>query len=166
MPRKKKTKISNNEKEEEEHEKKKKVEAVVDIESIRVERLLEIRRHTAEHRPEFVRPESWRYVRLHPEWRKPKGLDNKVRKSIKGWPRRVKVGYRGPVGVRGYHSSGLVEVLVHNPDDLSRVVPGKEVVRMAGAVGARKRAEIMKRASELGLRVLNPQRLRVIESEK
>ena len=71
-----------------------------------------LRRSIAEHRPEFVRPESWRYVRLHPEWRKPKGLDNKVRKSIKGWPRRVKVGYRGPAQVRGYHSSGHIEVLV------------------------------------------------------
>jgi len=33
-------------------------------------------------------------------------------------------------------------------------------------VGARKRAEILKRASELGLRVLNPTRLRAIESKK
>lgn len=131
-----------------------------------LENLLEVRRVTAEHRPRFVRPESWRYVRLHPEWRKPKGLDNKVRKSIKGWPRRVKVGYRGPAPVRGYHSSGHVEVLVFNANDLSKVVPGKEVVRMGGTVGARKRAEILKRASELGLQVLNPQKLRVIESKK
>ncbi|MDA4132106.1 MAG: 50S ribosomal protein L32e [Thaumarchaeota archaeon] len=137
-----------------------------DSEAPRLERLLEVRRSVAKQRPEFVRPESWRYVRLHPEWRKPKGLDNKVRKSIKGWPRRVKVGYRGPAPVRGYHSSGHIEVLVYNPEDLSKVVPGKEVVRMGGTVGARKRAAIMKRASELGLRVLNPQGLRVIESKK
>src|ERR1700676_4257942 len=125
----------------------------MDTEAPKLEKLLELRRTIAEHRPEFVRPESWRYVRLHPEWRKPKGLDNKVRKSIKGWPRRVKVGYRGPAAVRGYHSSGHVEVLVYNPEDLSKVVPGKEVVRMGGNVGARKRSAIMKRASELGLRV-------------
>jgi len=135
-------------------------------EAPRLEKLLETRRTIAEHRPEFVRPESWRYDRLHPEWRKPKGLDNKVRKSIKGWPRRVKVGYRGPAPVRGYHSSGHVEVLVYNANDLAKVVPGKEVVRVGGTVGARKRAEIMKRASELGLRVLNPQGLRNIEPKK
>jgi len=129
-------------------------------------RLLEQRKSVARSRPEFVRPESWRYVRLHPEWRKPKGLDNKVRKSIKGWPRRVKVGYGGPAGVRNYHSSGHPEVLVHNAEELSRVVPEKEVVRIAGTVGARKRAAIMKRASELGLKVLNPQGLRVVESKK
>jgi len=131
-----------------------------------LEKLLKLRKSIAEHRPEFVRPESWRYDRIHPEWRKPKGLDNKVRKSIKGWPRRVKVGYRGPAKVRGYHSSGHTEVLVHNPEELSKVVPDKDVVRIGGAVGARKRAAIMKRATELGLRVLNPQGLRVIESKK
>jgi large subunit ribosomal protein L32e len=137
-----------------------------DSEASKLARLLELRRSVAESRPAFVRPESWRYVRLHPEWRKPKGLDNKVRKSIKGWPRRVKVGYRGPVGVRNYHPSGHPEVLVHNTDELSKVVPGKEVVRIGGAVGARKRAAILKRAGELGLKIVNPQGLRVIESKK
>lgn len=131
-----------------------------------LEKLLEVRRTIAEHRPDFVRPESWRYVRLHPEWRKPKGLDNKVRKSIKGWPRRVKVGYGGPHQVRGYHSSGYTEVLVHNSHDLLKVIPEKDVVRIGRTVGARKRAEIMKRASELGLQVLNPQRLRAVEPPK
>jgi large subunit ribosomal protein L32e len=138
----------------------------MDSEAPKLENLLELRRTIAEHRPEFVRPESWRYVRLHPEWRKPKGMDNKVRKSIKGWPRRVKVGYRGPHQVRGYHSSGHTEVLVQNAHDLMKVVPEKDVVRIGRTVGSRKRAEIMKRAKELGLRVLNPQRLRVIESKK
>jgi large subunit ribosomal protein L32e len=137
-----------------------------DSEAPRIQRLLEVRKAVADSRPEFVRPESWRYVRLHPEWRKPKGLDNKVRKSIKGWPRRVKVGYRGPAAVRGYHSSGHTEVMVYNAEDLSRVVAGRDVVRMGGTVGARKRAEIMKRASELGLKILNPQGLRVIEPKK
>src|SRR5271165_7660837 len=96
-----------------------------DSEAHLLEDLLEKRKTIAKHRPEFVRPESWRYVRLHPEWRKPKGMDNKVRKSIKGWPRRVKVGYRGPHQVRGYHSSGHTEVLVHNAHDLMKVIPEK-----------------------------------------
>lgn len=128
--------------------------------------LLELRKSVADARPRFVRPESWRYVRIHPEWRKPKGLDNKIRKSFKGYPKRVKVGYRGPAKARGYHPSGHVDVLVHNPSQLEQLIPEKDAVRIGRRVGAKKRAEILKRATELGLRVLNPTRLRTIESKK
>jgi large subunit ribosomal protein L32e len=128
--------------------------------------LLELRKSIAEQRPRFVRPESWRYVRLHPEWRKPKGLDNKIRKSFKGYPKRVKIGYGGPAKARGYHPSGHLDVLVHNPAQLDELIPERDAVRMGRRVGAKKRAAILKRATELGLRVLNPTRLRSIESKK
>lgn len=129
-------------------------------------KLLEMRRAVSERRPRFVRPESWRFVRLPPMWRKPKGLDNKVRKSKKGWPRRVKIGYRGPVVSRNLHPSGHQEILVHNLDELARAVPGRDVVRIGGTVGARKRAILLTRSKELGIRVVNPRGLRIIESKK
>ena len=128
--------------------------------------LLELRSKVAEHRPKFVRQESWRYVRIHPEWRKPKGVDNKIRRQDKGWPKLVRVGYRGPVKSRGLHPSGHFEVLVQRADELNGLVPGRDVARIGRAVGAKKREAILARAKELGVRIVNPTGLRVIESKK
>ncbi|HEY6282373.1 MAG TPA: 50S ribosomal protein L32e [Nitrososphaerales archaeon] len=132
----------------------------------RLKALVAKRKELAENRPAFVRQESWRYVRIHPPWRKPKGVDNKVRRQDKGWPALVRIGYRGPVEARGLHPSGHFEVLVQRVTDLDRLVPGRDVARIGGTVGAKKREAILRRATELGLRVLNPTGLRIIESKK
>jgi len=124
------------------------------------------RREVGKDRPRFVRQESWRYVRIHSPWRKPKGVDNKIRRQDKGWPALVRVGYRGPVAARGLHPSGHYEALVQRVADLEGLVPGRDVARIGGTVGAKKRQAILERAKELGLRVLNPTGLRVIESKE
>jgi len=107
-------------------------------------------------RPKFVRQESWRYIRLKPNWRKPKGKDSKMRLQVKGWPPLVKVGYRTPRTYRGLHPSGYKEVLVYRPDDLEGLNPEVHAVRIAGSVGMRKRLVILEEAEKLGLKVLNP----------
>ena len=135
-------------------------------EADRLKQLVEDRREFARRRPAFIRPESWRYDRIKPQWRKPKGLDNKVRKSKKGWPRRAKVGYRGPVASRFLHPSGHYEVTVHNQVELESLVPGRDAARIGATVGAKKRSLILSRANELGLRIVNPRGLRTIESKK
>ena len=115
---------------------------------------------------EFVRQESWRYKRLRPNWRKPKGIDNKMRLQLSGWPPIVKVGYRSPRSERGLHPSGKQEILVHNVDELSGVDPAKHVVRIARTVGLKKRLEILKEARRIGIRVLNAPRLVQNESQQ
>ena len=132
----------------------------------RLKALVAKRKELAENRPAFIRQESWRYVRIHPPWRKPKGVDNKVRRQDKGWPALVRIGYRGPVEARGLHPSGHFEVLVQRVADLDRLVPGRDVARIGGTVGAKKREAILQRATELGLRVVNPTGLRIIESKE
>jgi len=132
----------------------------------RLKALVAKRKEISKNRPAFVRQESWRYVRIHPEWRKPKGVDNKVRRQDKGWPALVRVGYRGPVAARGLHPSGHYDVLVYRAKDLDALVPGRDVARIGGTVGAKKRDTILERANELGIRVVNPTGLRIIESEK
>ena len=119
------------------------------------ERLLHVRRVQKSKKPDFARMESWRYKRLKPSWRKPRGRDNHMRKKKGGWPKSVEVGYRSPKNVRGLHPSGFEEVIVYNPKDLEKV-NSKNVVRIWHTVGLRKRLMIIERAKELTLRILNP----------
>jgi large subunit ribosomal protein L32e len=126
-------------------------------------RLLELRRLKKEKTPVFQRQESWRYVRIHDAWRKPKGVDSHMRLSVKGWPALVKIGYRGPRAVRGLHPSGLRDVLVHNMTELETLSPNADAARFAAGVGRRKRIELARRAKEMGIRVLNGRGLLVGE---
>src|SRR5487761_497700 len=118
-------------------------------------RLLELRRTIKARTPEFQRQESWRYVRIHDPWRKPKGIDSHMRLSVKGWPVLVKVGYRGPKKVRGLHPSGYRDVLAHNLVELEALLPSRDAARLAAGVGRKKKIELAKRAKVLGIRVLN-----------
>jgi large subunit ribosomal protein L32e len=123
------------------------------------EELLTARKKVAERRPKFIRQESWRYDRLAENWRKPKGKDNKMRKQKSGMPAIVKVGYRGPRVARGLHPSGYTDNLVHNAAELARLDPKKDAARIGHTVGKKKRIEIINKAVELGIKVLNAGKL-------
>lgn len=124
--------------------------------SPRESKLLELRNYFSRRRPRFIRMNSWYIKRLKDSWRSPRrSLDNKIRLQRKGFPPMVKVGYRGPKEVRGLHPTGFEEVIVHNVEELEKLNPERQAARIASTVGRRKRVEIIKRAEELGIRVLN-----------
>jgi large subunit ribosomal protein L32e len=119
-------------------------------------RAIRIRSKLKSKKPEFIRYESWRYVRLGKSWRNQRGLDNKARLKLKGWEVSPNVGYRGPRRTRGLHPSGYREVIVHNTDNLEKIDPKTYAIRIAHQVGTRKRMLIIGKAEELGLTILNP----------
>lgn len=116
--------------------------------------LLRTRERQKRKKPSFIREESWRYKRIASSWRRPKGIDSKMRLKKKDRPKSVEVGYRSPRRVRGFHPSGFEEKLIFNVKDLENV-DLNQVVRIGHTVGLKKRSRIVEKAEELGLRVLN-----------
>jgi large subunit ribosomal protein L32e len=111
-------------------------------------------------KPKFRRQESWRLKRVPDRWRKPHGVDSKMRKKVKGWPACPTTGYRSPKKTRGLHPSGFVETRVQTLEDLAGVDPELQAIRIARRVGGRKRGEILALAQERGIHVLNPRTTR------
>ena len=119
-------------------------------------KLLRLRKRAKQKKPEFLRSESWRYSKMSESWRRPRGLDHKMRRKIKGWPPMVSTGYKGPKVARGLHPSGFREVLVHNVKEICEVDPTIQVARIAHAVGKKKRLLMVAEAKKRKLQILNP----------
>jgi large subunit ribosomal protein L32e len=127
------------------------------------ERPLKKRQLSKHKKPKFKRQESWRYKRVKENWRKPCGIDSKMRKKVKGWPPSPEVGYRSPKKIRGLHPSGYVEVRVQTVEDLNGLDPKTQAIRIARTVGGKKRVEILALADERGIHVLNPRIAKELE---
>jgi len=119
------------------------------------QKALKARKRAKKKKPDFARSESWRYVKLKESWRRPRGLDHKMRRKIKGWPPTVSTGYRGPKVARGLHPSGYREVLVHNAQEISNIDPKTEAARIAHTVGKKKRVQIIAEAKKKKVFILN-----------
>lgn len=120
-------------------------------------KLLKKKNRDAMRRVEFRRQEWFRYKKLGDSWRKPRGKHSKQREHQARRPPVVDAGFRTAASVRGLHPSGFRENLVHNPADLLKLDPMRDAARIGSTVGSRKREMIMEKASELNIRVLNPE---------
>ena len=116
-------------------------------------RLIRVR---AAKRARFKRGGYGTKKQLSDSWRRPRGLQSKQRLQKKAKGAHPTPGFGSPVAVRGLHPSGYEDILVHNPQELEGLDAATQAVRIAGAVGMKKREQMQNRAAELGLRVLNP----------
>ncbi len=88
-------------------------------------------------------------------WRKPRGIDSKQKKGKKSKGAHPKIGYGAPTVKKFLHPSGYSEVYVRNILDLENVDPDRQAIRIASAVGKKKREEIIKKADEMKIKILN-----------
>jgi large subunit ribosomal protein L32e len=121
---------------------------------------VKLRKRVKANKPEFQGQEVWRYKRIRDRWRRPRGVDSKMRQNVKGWPKTVNVGYGGPKSAKFLHPSGYKEVLVHNLSEIEGLDAETQAIRIAHTVGGKKRLEILTKAKEKGLHILNPRELK------
>ncbi len=118
-------------------------------------------------KPKFKKREYFRYKKLsNSGWRKPRGIHNKVRLNRGGKPGSPSIGYGMKTELRGLHPSGYRDVLIENLAQLVALDKEKEAVRISGRVGALKAQMIMEESAKLGLKILNPRKIRATEEKE
>merc|ERR1712080_609587 len=116
----------------------------------------------------FTRHQSDRYNKLSRNWRKPKGIDNRVRRKFKGMYLMPNIGYGSAKNTRHMLPTGFRKVVVHNIKELEVLMMQnkKFCAEIAHGVSAKSRKTIAERAQQLCIRVTNANaRLRSEENE-
>ena len=106
----------------------------------------------------FARHQSdlfWRIGRS--SWRKPKGIDGRVRRRFKGAIPMPSIGYGSDKLTRNVHPNGFKGVVVNNVAELEMLLMHNRTyaATVASAVSSRVRREIVTRAEQLAIRVTN-----------
>ncbi|KAI9795749.1 MAG: 60S ribosomal protein L32 [Piccolia ochrophora] len=106
----------------------------------------------------FNRHQSESYMCVDANWRKPKGIDNRVRRRFKGQIAMPSIGYGSNRKTRHLMPSGHKAFLVHNTNDVDLLLMHNKTfaAEIGHAVSSRKRVEIIARAKQLGVKVTNP----------
>lgn len=121
-------------------------------------RLFNVRKVQKGKKPQFKRTCSHKFKRLDDNWRRPRGSQGKQRRKYVAKGALAQVGYGSPAAVKGLHPSGYSDVLISSIAELELVDPSYEAIRIAGTIGAQKKALILAKAEEAGIKVLNPGR--------
>ena len=126
------------------------------------------RKKEDKHRKHFDRHQCDRKICVKPSWRRPKGIDGRVRRKFKGAIRMPNVGYATNKRDKHVLPNGFRKYVVHNVGELELLMMHNRVfcAEVAHSVSARKRKDIVERAAQLNVALTNKAaRLRSQEDE-
>ena len=118
---------------------------------------------TKRNKPKFLRTDWHKKIRLgrgvkkNQKWHGAKGRQNKLRLGRKGRMQRPKIGWGASSKTKGF-IGGVEAIRVENIAELLKVKTGFGVI--IGKVGAKKRAEIIAKANEMKVQILNRYKLK------
>ena len=118
-------------------------------------KLLDIRKNMKARKPNFIRQDAHKKAEIKKKWRRPKGLQSKMRLHKKGYGKSPSQGYRTPSAVRGLDASGLVPIIVSSKKELENIDVKDQGAMISAKVGIKKRIELVNYAKEKGIVILN-----------
>jgi len=117
----------------------------------------------------FVRFESDCYPgKLAESWRRPRGIDNRVRRRFRGNKQMAKIGFGSDKKTRHLLPSGFKKFLIRNESDLEILLMNNTQFagEIAHNVSAKKKAQFVKRAAELNVRIINKKGKLTVDEKK
>lgn len=105
----------------------------------------------------FTRFASDLYDRLKNHWRRPRGIDNRMRRQFRGNKALVSIGYGTAKKTRFFNANGFKRFLINNEKDLELLLMNNRTYsgELASNLSSRKRARIVQRAKELNVTLTN-----------
>ncbi|XP_011798908.1 PREDICTED: 60S ribosomal protein L32-like [Colobus angolensis palliatus] len=116
----------------------------------------------------FIRHQSEQYVKIKCNWRKPRGINNRVRRRFKGQIFMPNIGYGSNKKTKHMLPCGFQKFLVPSVKELEVLLMCNKppCAEIAHSTSSEKRKAIMERAAQLAIRVTHPNfRLRSEENE-
>lgn len=121
-----------------------------------VKESLELRKKIKSKKPKYLREDYHKKKAVDKKaWRAPRGRHSKMRHGFQGHRATLEIGYGSPKEARHLHSSGLMPVLVCNMNELSALNKEKQAAVISGRTGDRKKVELVKKAKEQGIKIIN-----------
>lgn len=121
-------------------------------------------------KPKFLRTDWHKKIRLgkgvkkNQKWHGAKGRQNKLRLGRKGRMQRPKIGWGAEVKTKNF-IAGVNAIRVENVRDVEAVK--KDFGIVIGKVGAKKRKEIVAKANEMKIKILNKYKSpKIVSGEK
>ena len=119
------------------------------------QKLLSLRKHIKQKQPHFIRQDYHKIKCLKRAWRIPTGKHAKIRYGKAGHRYMVTPGYGSPREVYGLCPSGFEGIRVCTVKEVEAVDPETQGIIISSSVGNKKKIEIIKKAQELSIKVIN-----------
>ena len=123
-------------------------------------RPLKVKKIVKKKLSKFVRFESVDFPnKLGASWRRPRGIDNRLRRRYRGQAKMAKIGFGSDHATKHVHPNGFKKFIINNLADLEVLLMNNRThaAEIARTVSSKNRLILIKRAAQLNVKITNTQ---------